>query len=74
MQRVQAELESLEGRFVSAGAWAVVAGFILRGLMLAVWHPHQYYLEARFGLSNDAGLVPATPHNLSGIRCASGGC
>jgi hypothetical protein len=45
----QAELESLDGRFISAGAGAVAAGFTLRGLMLAAWHPHQNYLEARFG-------------------------
>jgi hypothetical protein len=45
----QAELDSLEGRFVSAAAGAVAAGFILWGLMLAAWHPHQNYLEARFG-------------------------
>lgn len=52
----QAELDSLEGRFVSAGAGAVAAGFILWGVMLAVWHPHQAYLEARFQ-AYDAYLV-----------------
>jgi hypothetical protein len=52
----QAELGSLEGRIVSAGAGAVAAGFILWAVMLACWHPHQNYLEARFE-AYDAYLV-----------------
>ena len=65
----QAELDSLEGRFVSAGAGAVAAGFILWALMLAAWHPHQNYLEARFQ-EYDAYLVQETA-SFNGIGITS---